>query len=355
MRDSTSSRFNFLNMTNKLDFVVEPYKLLENTCVHLFDVNDFIEQLTPLVASFVAPPPRGAYYVNDYKPFILANEVLYTHKDTFDFFPEIKEPIMDRYFRKTTTVGKRITWREAFENNINVYNSEGRLLLTPTSNRNNFYFGSSPILYRTKFMVDLFKLIVMSEVKWGDTNEIINEIKSYLLDERSVDIFIDNGLIIIKELANTLKEIVRKNPWLIYTVSNFKNQLLLETSCDWRHYQCNLTLWEKNNPEVSYEDPLLAWQYKENKSSINYNDLENFFNLVFSRTGYRVNDIKSLYELLENAKGNKKFTEEFLKCIKIVEDFNKTNPSVNIVTRLIRRPYEFHTANFNQEPGIFIL
>lgn len=355
MNASTSSRFNFLNMNTKVDFVVEPYKLLESACVHIFDVNDFIENLTDLVANFVESPARGAYYKNDFKPFILASEVLYTHKDTFEFFPEIKEPIMDRYFRKTKTVGTRITWMQAFENPINVYNSEGRLLLKPDSNRNNFYFGSTPLLYRTKVILDLIKLVVMTEVKWGDTAEVLNEVKSYLKDERTLDFFIDTGLAVIRELVETVREIVRKNPWLIYTVNNFKNQILLETNCDWRHYQCNLTLWEQQHPEVSYEDPLLPWSYKDSNHSVNYSSLEDFFNLVFSKTGYKINDIKDLYALLEKTKGNKKLTEEFLSCIEIIEKLNDNNPSANLVSKLIRRPYEFHNTSFYKDSGIFIL
>ncbi len=357
MNAFTSSRFSFINMSNKQDFVVEPFKLLETTALHVIDVNDVYESLTEIAENFFVRPERGAYQLTDHLPFILANEVLYTHPETYEFFPEIGEQIVSQKGRKLGIVGRRISWIEAFENPINVYNEKGRLLLKPNSDRKNFFFGSSSQVYKTKFLVDYIKFIVLTETKWGDTEKIVEDIKSYLINVRDFDYLFTHVNKIFFELTNVVREIVRKNPWLIYFVSNVRNQLIIETSCDWRHYNCNLTLWEKIHPEqMCNEDPLFAYSYDPKGPEISINKIDKLFEIIFEKTSIKLEDIKEFFKLLDETKNNKQLTGVVLNCLKEFDKLNnKDNLSSNLVSNLIRGQDAFHSSDFNQRPGIFIL
>ena len=356
MNGCTSSLFSFLKMQTKTDFIVEPYKLLETNAISILDIQPYIEKIEDIAKEVFVRPDRGAYKKNDSVPYILANEELFTHEDTHEFFPEISQRIFTFKTKKHPTVGKKITWQQAFEERINVYNKAGRLLLNKNSDRDNFLFSPGPEIYATKFIIEFIRYTILDSTAWGNPEVVFENIKEILSDENDLEELMKLGDFYLNGLTKIVKDSIKKAPWLIYSVYNFRNQLIIESSCDWRHYNCNLVLWEQQQKEVGYEDPMFAYSYKYKDLKLELKELEELFKLIEEKASIKIENLDDLFQLLDHTKNDSRLTNILLDTFKEIKISNNASfITTSVMDGIIRRNNGLHNSIFNESIGVYIL
>ena len=355
---------------NKPNFIVEPGFLLETRDTLLFDGSGILGNIKAQANELFFPPEGGAYRRDNPVALFNTHQALYTHTDTYEFFPEIsasvfeiesidftKQPMKRKNnYNKNVTVGKRITWREAIENPINVYDSAGRLLLKAYEKRDNLIFNPDATMFALQFILDFVEYAILEATSWGNKYNVIKRIESYKRDDVCVDKLLNYGLAISNNMLTPIRNFVRENSWLIYRVSNISSTIMVESSCDYRHFKCNEALWLQQN-NVDKDDDLLS-TYRVGSSAkglIDYNDLEAFFDYLIKCGLGTITSLSDLLTLIEENKTNKEYNRLFFIALDnfLKEKENKETQSTKLINKLIGRKNGNQCFNFDQGTGIY--
>lgn len=351
----------------KNNFVVAPHELLEPKETMVIDGQQLCYAIHDYAEELFVEPELGVFKKNSCDPLITAYEKLYTHPNAYEFFPEITSPVFTHTQdpRKAAAmmeyqgeVGKRVTWREAIENPINVYNSVGRLLLKSNESRTNLLFNPGCKVYTNRFVSDLARYAILQTTSWGDETAVHTEMEKYL--GRGVDpgLAVSLGLASNPGFFATIKEFVSRDPWSIYFVTNIGTNLMIESSCDYRHYKCNQVMWDelhKKDPDYEVLETFTDTAPVTHK--IKFEDLDEFFSVVNQTMTVNITSITELFGLLEATKDNKYHTKKFLQ---LFDNFlkakkNQKTRTTGIIHKIIKTGNGHHSFNFNEGTGIYFL
>ncbi len=362
--------------TVKTNHVVEPHSLLEAKDTFLFDAANIVAVVNEYAADFFIEPEPGAYRRHSSTPLIPANEVLFTHPDTHEFFPEISHPVFSTthrpdlhtrgrtskatgIIRKTAeTVGQRISWRDAINHQVNVYDAKGRLLLKAQESRNKLVFNPGAKVHSMRFVMDLIKYNILEKTCWGDKQLAIDSILKYMQPGNDVERLVTFGHSVAVEAIKYINQYVQENPWLIYSVANVSSNIMVESSCDYRHYKCNEDLWNQLHQRDANDDLYETFRGRDNFGLMKYEDLEDFFVLLGVREVCNVNQLSDLIESIENNRGNEIFTLKYNQALTdfLAQKNGSITASTKLVNKLMGRGNGFpNRLNLNETPGIVIL
>lgn len=368
----------------KPDFIVSPQDLLETKETIILDSRAYSSAYEEIARSIFQEPQHGAYLLWTTKPLFTAYEKLYTHKDTHEYFPEITSRVV-RPFSEVfhaqlrgknitnthvrETVGDRINWRDAVENQINVYNESGRLLLNKSQNRSNLrlVFNPGPEINSLNFLLDLVEVVVLEATNWGDPNPVKEKIRSYLLHGIDLDAAIKTGTEMNWGFFQQIITWVKKDPWLVYKVNSFGSNIIIESSCDYRHFKCNELLLEKIQATEQDSDILNSFSIKDRHfGTIHYDDLDDLYADLFDSTGHRVTSVPELFDFLDNTKANVGLTNTIVSVFDVYLTRNAARPSQaaefiskvvskNFVGNALGKQNGLSSTDFNSGTGIYIL
>lgn len=352
-----------------MNFITEPHLLLlEVKETFIADSFDISEIISPYASDLFIEPSLGVYRKNCPFPLFLANEKLYTHQDTFDFFPEIGSKFVSKMLNFDNViehlhvgqVGKTINWRQAVEENINVYNAKGQLIFRADDNRDGLVFNPGPDSFVNQFVLDLTKYFVYKDLPWSTVESTISYIKTYFKNTLNVEIHLESilGKLIHMPYFRSIREFINREPFSIYHIKNIGNAILVEAGCDYRHYKCNFILWdkEKNKEQEDHSDVYEVYNLPEIKNQgMSLDKLEKLFGILTVKTGLDINNSTDFCEAIE--KLNKPAT---LEIAKVKADFYETincflrelklsgTDSRNFVSQLTKETNGRHNGfNFN--------
>lgn len=345
------------------DFVTDPASLLESKDAIVIDAISLIETIKDAASSLFMSPDQGVYTKSSIEPIMRPYDVLYTHKETHEFFPEIGSPVFSTNasglsFRTADSVGQKINWRQAIENNINVYSRSGRLLLKATDSRNNFIFNPTPTLFASRFVLDIAEFVLMESTNWGNTESIQKNIEKYKLEEVEVEKLVSFAIGCGNKILKPISDFVKKDPWLIYTANIFGSNILIESSCDYRHFKCNEALWNQRHTKDKDDDLLETFRYVPTTyGPIRYDDLEEFFSFVRKELEYNVQTLEDLFEMLEKTKLRPWTTIKILNVFDKFIEMNKSKvtQSTRLINKLVSNKNGNNSINFDTTSRIHFL
>jgi hypothetical protein len=296
-----------------MDLIANPADLLEAKRTIVLDMSFLREHIATEARQLFHEPISGVYLKNKRAPLFTAHEALYTHPQSYKLFPEIAQPVYHGLQRVKEHVGDRIDWRQAVNNQVNVYNAEGVQLLSARSKRSDSYlvYNPGPEIFASDFILEVIRMFVLENTHWGDHNSALIDIHDMLLDDVDVSTAVSYCVALAKTLFDTIREFINEDKWALYCVRNIGDTLIIESSCDWRHYKLNEKMIADRDGDQhkdlydTFKDKTHEW------GEINYDDLEEFFDGVFKATGYVIKSIPELFEILELSKTNKELAKNF--------------------------------------------
>lgn len=334
--------FSSLTKEMKTDFIVNPGLLLQVKQVLALDAISCCCILEQHANQLFFPPVDGVYLKNSNLPLFTAHEELFTHDDAYEFFPEISSSIFDtnlvRIKAQLPTVGKKINWRQAVEQKINVYNKNGRLLLRSNQNRDDLIFNPNSTIHCFKFVKDIINYSMLQATAWGDESTVLQDIDIYKEEDVDIDKLLELGINICFDLVKQVRSFVASDPWLIYSLNNLATNIFVQSSCDYRHYKANEVLWNQNNKKDDDDDLLSTYQAPINSNqTVNADDVEEFFEFLQIKGFPAISNIKELFNLIEQYKNDPKATDYFVKTFKEFIAMKKNNgKTVSIIKQLLR-------------------
>lgn len=371
-----------LSKNVKPHFIANPMDLLETRASILLDGRSYVESYQQHAHELFESPRQGVYMPWETKPLFTIYEELFTHRDTHEYFPEIAEPVFNdigvvmnaqrqgihKKFQVAQTVGKRIDWRDAVNQQVNVYNKQGRLLLNHRQDRNRLklVFNPGPEVFALKFLVDLVEMIVLEATCWGDATQVKIKMQSYMSKNLSFDQTLRNAIEIHENFFLQIAEYVRQDPWAIYKVNSLGSSIMVDKACDYRHFKCNEMLVEQMKVEQPDSDVIDTFATVNKMPQVRYEDLESLYQKLFDSTGHRVTSIPDLFELLGKTKNNQHMTSQVLL---VFEDYlsdanNKSSLASEFVGKLTSRSFiakvlekqdGISSTDFAGGAGIYIL
>lgn len=372
-----------LSKNVKPHFISNPMDLLETKASILLDCREYVVSYEQSAGHLFQPVDQGVYLPWSTRPLFTPYEELYTHRDTHEYFPEISESVVNpigfvmhaqrrgvmKPIAVRQTVGDRIDWRSAVEQQVNVYNSAGRLLIPATTNRNRMklLFNPGPEIHAQRFMMDLVELLVLEATCWGDSNQVKIKMGEYIRNRIDVDFVVKQAVEMHSEFFKQIVDWVKQDPWAIYKVNTFGTSVMIDKSCDYRHFKCNEMLIEKLQEEEPDHNLLNTFKAGEkNFGPVRYEDLDGLFNALFNATGHRVDSVPELFELLGATKNNQAMTSQVLL---VFEDYlsdkkNQSSLASELVGKLTSRSFinkvlekqdGISSSDFNVGAGIYIL
>lgn len=372
-----------LSKNVKPHFVSNPADLLETKSTLILDARSFIDGYKQWADTLFQAPERGAYLPGETKPLFTPYDVLYTHRDTHEYFPEIGETVVNTVgtvleaqrrgrmvpIHVRQTVGDRIDWRDAVEKQINVYSREGRLLISSTRNRATMHmlFNPGPTLFANRFIADLANIMMLEATCWGDSTQVKAQMREYLNESVCIEACTREAIEMFGDFYREIVAYVKQDPWAIYRINALGTSLLIEKSCDYRHFKCNEMLLERLRKEEPDNDIVQAFSPGQLRPPrVRYEDLDSLYHKLFSATGHRVESIPELFELLSKTKNNQQMTSQVLL---VFEDYvsdanNKSSLASELVGKLTSRSFinkvlekqnGISSSDFNVGAGIYIL
>lgn len=353
------------------DYITAPEDLLETKASILADGRPFLDVFNQAAHELFQSTQAGAYLPWDTEPLFTAYEELYTHRDTYEYFPEIAEPVMRSMgdvmearrrgisvnLQVKATLGDRINWRDAINTPINVYNKEGRLLLKKTQHRDemDLRFNPGPEIFSLRFMMDIVEHTVLSNVRWGEPQRVEDNIRKYINPEASLVAVVNYGQKILHEFLKPIVEWIKLDPWLIYKVTSIGTNIVVSSSCDYRHFKCNEDLIERLREQDPDHDLLQTFRGGEYKfGKFQFHQLEGLYKKLFEATGHRVTEIPELFELLDKTKTQPHMTITILGVLEsyLKENKYQDNRAVDFVSQLTSPNFIQKVAQNNGSPSL---
>lgn len=372
-----------LSKNVKPHFISNPIDLLETKATIIMDGRVYVDCYEQFAETLFQSTESGVYRPWDTTPLFTPHEELYTHKDTHEYFPEITEPVMrdigsvmkarrrgiPMALNVRSTVGERIDWRDAVNQQVNVYNKHGRLLLKKTQSRHNIklLFNPGPEIFALRFLVDLVELLVFEATCWGDPLQVKSKMMSYVNNNVDFDNLIKHAVEMQAAFFQQIVDYVKQDPWAIYKVNSLGSSIVVEKSCDYRHFKCNEALLEQLQIEDPHSNVLETFSPGQMRApQVRYEDLEGLYCKLFEKTGHRVDSIPQLFELLAATKNNQQMTSQVLL---VFEDYlsvanNKSSlaselvgklTSRNFINQVLSKQNGISSSDFNVGAGIYIL
>lgn len=373
-----------LSKNVKPHFISNPMDLLETKSTIIMDGRVYVDSFEQFAETLFEEPAPGVYRPWDVTPLFTPHEELFTHHDTHEYFPEISEPVvnpMDTVLQAKRrgiqlalnvrqTVGERIDWRDAVNQQVNVYNRQGRLLLKRTQRRDHslrLKFNPGPQIHALRFLVDLVELLVLEATCWGDPLQVRNKMQEYTKRDLDFDLVVKHAVEMHADFFKQIVDQIKHDPWAIYKVNNLGSSLMIEKSCDYRHFKCNEMLLEQLKVEQPDSDLMQTFGPGHLKPpQVRYEDLDGLYHELFNKTGHRVTSIPELFGLLARTKNNKEMTSQVLL---VFEDYlsdanNKSSLASELVGRMTSRNFinqvlskqgGLTSSDFTVGAGIYIL
>jgi hypothetical protein len=372
-----------LSKNVKPHFIANPMDLLETKATFIVDGRVYVDSFEQFADQLFQCPEAGVYRPWDTKPLFTPHEPLFTHRNTHEYFPEIAEPVFNaagtvmeaqrRGIRKqllvSQTVGQRIDWRDAVNHQINVYNASGRLLLKGSQPRHNIKlkYNPGPEIFALRFLVDLIELLMLEATCWGDPTQVRIKMAEYVNNGVDFDQMIKHAIEMHASFFQQIVDQVKQDPWAIYKVNNLGSSIMLEKSCDYRHFKCNEMLIEQLKVTDPDSDLMQTFGPGHLKApQVRYEDLDGLYHDLFNKTGHRVESIPELFELLAQTKNNQHMTSQVLL---VFEDYlsdanNKSSlaselvgklTSRNFINQVLAKQNGLTSSDFSVGAGIYIL
>ena len=362
--------------SNKMNFLTDPNSLLmEIKETMILDCSDIVGIIQEYANELFLSPVLGVYRPNNHVPLFTAHDTLYTHESAFEYFPEISSKTFAFGKGKNTLlctgqVGTPIKWRDAVENQVNVYNASGNLVLKANDKRNRFCFNPGPEVYANQFVLDLTKYFVLKAVPWGETDQVVLDTSSYTNEEVDVWSTFENTLSNLQatDYFKTIRAFIDKDPYLIYHINSVGNNTLVESGCDFRHFRTNQILWDQEHATDKHNDLYETFRSPEKAlGRIKLEELNGLFRNINTVSGLSINSLTDFYKLMNELEQNTKFSSTsqntiVKKAISVVIDkYLQENESSSksprkLISKLIENKNVRHNSfDFNQTTGVYFL
>lgn len=341
----------------------------------ILDCSDIVSIVEEFASELFLSPVLGVYRPNNHVPLFTSHEPLFTHKDAFEFFPEISSHYVASNKKKGSTqqgqVGKPIGWREAVENKINVYNAIGNLVLKANDRRDGFNFNPGPNVYARQFVFDMTEYFIYKAVPWGETEQVVLDTSSYTIEDLDIEATFENLLSRLEATTyfKTIQTFVEKDPFLIYHMSNIGNNILVESGCDFRHFKCNQILWDKEHAADKHGDLFEAFRSPSPLGKIKYKELGGLFKNINNISGLSIGSLTDFYQLMSELEQNTKFpsilqnnilkkaiSEVIEKYLLELEAVSSSKSPSKIISKLLEHKNVRHNSfDFNETSGVYFL
>jgi hypothetical protein len=358
-----------------MNFLIDPNSLLmEIKETMILDCSDIVSVVEEFANELFLSPVLGVYRPNNHVPLFTSHEPLFTHKDAFEFFPEISSHYIASNRKKGAfqqgQVGTPIGWREAVENKINVYNVLGNLVLKATDRRDNFSFNPGPNVYTRQFVYDLTKYFIYKAVPWGETDQVVLDTSLYTIEDMDIEATFENILSRLQatNYFKTVKAFVEKDPFLIYHINTIGSNILVESGCDFRHFKCNQVLWDKEHATDKHGDLFETFKSPEKPfGKIKFEELGGLFKNINYVSGLSISSLTDFYQLMSELEQNTKFPSILQNNIlkkaisEVIEKYLQESDSSSksprkFISKLIEHKNVRHNSfDFNQTSGVYFL
>ena len=181
---------------------------------------------------------------------------------------------------------------------------------------------------------------------------------TYCNKDIDIDESVEKMLTMLERTAyfKAVRAFVEKDLMLFCHVNALGNNVLLDHSCDYRHYLCNLTLWEQTQVKDKDADLFETLGHKENQvESLRMVHLNELFAKMQRDLGENVHDVTDLFDLLERVRGDHTNTRRIVVCVKqfLQDQGNHSDKTIEFINKLIESTNEANRSfTFNKTNGV---
>ena len=363
-----------LTKTKHGNFIVEPSTLLEIKKSAIFDARDVEDAMDDIARRCFPSPENGIYLKGNNKPLFTAYETLYTHEKEFDYFPEISTPVFDfTNPGNKNTVGVKINWRQAVENQIPVYNKSGVLVLKARNNRHNLIPNPNGSIFTRELVRACFDSLAMESTAWGDSthcfdnletayqNSNVTEVNSF---HDKVPYIRDEFFRILGNKVDLIRSMVSADKWAIHNVESLGSCIVINSSCDYRHYRANEVLWEQRIEKQANDRAFIRGEVEnvgQHKKGVHYNvgiNIKNADTLLEVATevmGFKVGTLREFAEAFESLPAASDMRLNLLReisALKFMLDGDKPSDTINVNMLMILKKLDRNVVEFRNDSFI---